>query len=187
VAHASLSANLQVSSYWSVTKSRTGLPALPDTLSPVKKHSYELGAGADACNRIYAALLTIAGGASTTLDLEALTDVFGDALDFARVKAIRIWLLSATDDAPDGTADAGTACSGVTVGNAASNQFAGSGYPISDAATGTFTLANGDQFARATGSAGGWVVDATHKNLKVLNNDGAVAAKVWIEMFGADS
>lgn len=145
--------------------------------------AWTLGTGAGQINEAYVALLSIAASGNQVLDLTALTDVLGNALTFAAVKAIFIQLLSATDLAPDGVT-VGNACSGITVGNNATNPFGGTGYPLGDATTSTITLASGEQFGRARDDATGWVVSGTIKSLKILNNDAVLAAKVLIGMQG---
>jgi hypothetical protein len=183
-----LTASLKIEMGWNAQLPVTGLQPRADQETQAPKQAYVQGAGAGAVNEVYWNVLTVGAGASTTLDLSAgLADVLGQTFGFARVKAFMVWLLSTatTDTLVDGTV--GTACSGVTIGNAATNPWAGTGYPVSDQATGTITLANGEKRGWARGDATGWVVDGTHKSLKVLNNDGAVAAKLVIAALGADT
>jgi hypothetical protein len=181
-----LTGYLKVEMQWNGQLPVTGLQPRADQETQAAKQSYVQGAGVGAVNEAYWNVLTVGAGANTTLDLSAaLTDVLGQTFGFARVKAFMVWLLAAADTLVDGTV--GTACSGVTLGNAATNPWAGTGYPVSDQATGTITLANGERRGWARGDATGWVVDGTHKSLKVLNNDGAVAAKLVIAALGADA
>jgi hypothetical protein len=145
--------------------------------------TWTLGTGAGQINESYVALLSIAGAGSQTLDLTALTDQLGNALLFTTVKSIQIQLLGTADKSFDKTT-VGTACSGITVGNAAATQFGGVGYPLGDLVTSVITLANREQFSRARPDATGWVVSGTIKSLKFLNNDGAVTAKIMVMMLG---
>src|SRR6476620_2860083 len=182
-----LTAQVQIVTAWQAQKNVTGFQATAKNDGAQKKITTVIGGAiASGANEVYSALLTLAGAASTTLDLTALTDVLGFTLNFARVKGWFIWLLAATDTAPDGTTS-GTACSGITVGNAASNQWAGTGYPVSDQSTGKQTLGNGEFRGGGTPVAAGWLVDGTHKSLKILNNDAVVSAKIVLVLIGADT
>jgi hypothetical protein len=149
-----------------------------DTLQNVI--TWTLGTGAGQINEVYAALLTIAASGNQVLDLTALIDTLGNAWAATGIKSIFIQLLGATDTAPDGVT-VGNGCTGITVGNNATNPWSAA---ISDQATGTITLANGAQFGRARYDAAGWVVDATHKSLKILNNDAVNPALVLIGLQG---
>ena len=149
---------------------------LSNTLT--KKISYVLGGNvAGGVNEVALNIVTIAASGNTTLDLTSLTDVLGFAsVALVRVKAFFFWLLSAADDSVNGTA-----CSGVTVGNAATN----ANLLNMGGTTPTFTLGNGEVWAWGTGKAAGLTVDATHKNVLITNNDGAVAAAVLYGFAGA--
>jgi hypothetical protein len=147
------------------------------------KITWTLGTAAGAINEAYVGVLTLGASTNTTLDLQALIDVVGNALNFTGIKAIFLQLLGTIDTAPDGTT-VGTICTGVTIGNAAANPFGGAGYPLGDAAAQTITLANREQFGRGKPSAAGWVVDGTHRNLKFLNNDAVNQAKILVGLQG---
>lgn len=123
----------------------------------------------------YGTVLSIAGSGTTTLDLRSLTDLANRATQaFGRYKFLLFALLS--------TAQGGTACSSVTVGNAASNAhqlFLGGD-------TMTFTLENGDAILNVKTSAAGKVVDGTNKSVLITNNDAGVAAEVLVIIVGGD-
>lgn len=154
-----------------------GTVQAPTTLP--KSITYVKGGNlANGVNVVYSALLTIAASGSTTVDLTSITEVLGSSKTFARIKAVVIQLLSVADDSANGSA-----CSSVTVGNAATN----ANKLFFTAGTDSIDLANGDVVAWGTGAAAGIAVDGTHKNVKILNNDGAVGAKVLLTVLGADA
>lgn len=161
-------------------KSSTGLKPRSEQDTLQNTIAWTLGTGVNQINAAYVALLSIAASGNQVLDLTALTDTLGNALSFAGIKAIFIQLLGTADLAPDGVTT-GNGCTGITVGNNATNPFSA---PISDQATGTITFVNGEQFGRGRDSAAGWTVDATHKSLKIVNNDAVNAAKVLIGLQG---
>lgn len=161
----------------------TGSAPIANATTAQKKYTFTLGTGALAGNELYGELLTIAGGATTNLDINgALTNLAGSAsVTVARVKAILLWLLAATDTAPDGSTT-GSACSSVTVGNHATAGFlAGFG-----GATHTWTIKNGAFLFAATPDATGWATTAaTTDVLKIVNDDGAVSAKLYVGLIAA--
>jgi hypothetical protein len=140
-------------------------------------------AAADAAiggaDEVYHSLLSISASGNVTINLQSFTDIAGQAtISLARIKGFRIHLLGANDAAPDGTA--GNACSSITVGGGASNpnvlNMAGT--------TPTITINNGSVLHYQDGSASGITVDSSHLNLKIVNNDSGVAAKVLITVIG---
>lgn len=120
-------------------------------------------------------ILTIAASGTSTVDLTALTNILQQSATLARIKGVVLRLLSTTDDATNGTN-----CSNVTIGNAASNAQ----KLFLDAATDTFTMKNGGCLSYADPSAAGFVVDASNKNLKIVNNDSSNAAAFQLTVFG---
>ena len=119
---------------------------------------------------------TVNASSSVTIDLTALTDILKQSsVSLARVKFMMFRLLSAADDATNGTA-----ASSITVGNNASNDFLG----WLAGTTPTFSVSNGGCVLFSEPSAGGKTVDGTHKILKITNNDAGVAAKVQITIVG---
>lgn len=180
-----LTFNFKSSRIWDAKVAKTG--ALFDKISApgnlttptiTIKHSTP-NATAGGGDSLASFILSLAGGATVDIDLQALTDVANrTGHSLARFKYIEFWLLGTADDATNGTA-----CSGVTIGNAASNAhqlFLGSD-------THTFTLGNGEFVIWATRSAAGKVVDGSNKAVKVLNNDGSVAAALQVTVCGGSS
>ncbi len=141
--------------------------------------SYTLGADvAKKINLVYSKIVTLGTSANTTLNLTSLQGVDGSTINFARVLAWCIRLLSATDDPTNGTA-----CSGITVGNAVSNAFLFNTW----SAAATQVLGNGEGMAFASPNAAGYTVGGSNENVKLANNDGAVTAAIEISFFGADA
>ena len=105
------------------------------------------GTGASQADLMYAGTRTLAAGANETLDLTSgLTDLFGNALVFAKCRGIYVKNKSATLD--------------LTIGAAASNAFTG---PLGGT-TPTMTIKAGDNWGQPCKT--GWTVDGTHKSLK---------------------
>lgn len=126
----------------------------------------------------YYAVLTLAGSANTSVDLQNFTNIAGQAAaSFARVKFIQIRLLSTEDDA------AGTLCSGITIEPHSTNGWTG----VIAAAGDKVKLTNGDVFKMATKSAAGWTVGSSNKVLLITNTDGAVSAKVQVLVVGGST
>jgi hypothetical protein len=166
----------------------TGLNAAPGS-QPVESKTQAFSTsianasafGADLC---YMALLSIAASGNTTLDLTSLTGIANDSVTFAKLKGYRFHLLGATETAPDGSTP-GTACSSITVGNAAANA-----HPLNmGGTTPTFDVGNAGivQVGDGRGTGFSQVVDGTHKNIKILNNDGVNAAKVVVTIWGTST
>lgn len=139
-----------------------------------KKQSYTVGTGAGQANLVYGNYLSIAPSGNTSIDLSSLVDVLGRTTNWTKLKAVHFWLVSTADDSTYGSA-----CSSVTIGNGTNPN----GMFLSVNTT-TFVLNNGEQLAWSTGSAGGITVDGSNKTIKIVNNDGAVAAKVCVVLFG---
>ena len=134
-----------------------------------------VGGSDQMISKIYTA--TASGTAS--IDLTTFTDVLErSAGSFARIKYIEFWLLSTTDDTTNGTA-----CSSVSIGNAASN----ANVLYMGGATETTKLYNGDIICYASRKAAGLTVDSTHKAILVTNNDGAVAMALQVTIVGGST
>ena len=111
-------------------------------------------------------------------NLQSLLDVLGQTVSLVRIKGLLFQLLSTSDDQANGTA-----CSGVTVGNAATNankMFLG-------AQSHTLVLGNGEAVAWVSPSAAGLAVDGTHLNVLVTNNDVVNSAAVQVTVLGSDA
>jgi hypothetical protein len=130
-------------------------------------------ASAGGANAAHVHQYDVVGAGTATIDLTAL-DLIDErtAQSLARYKFLFFWLLP--------TAKGGSAASGVTVGNAATNAhqlFLGGD-------TMTFTLGNDDWIASKVGAAAGKVVDATNKSVLVTNNDAGVTASLLVAIAG---
>jgi hypothetical protein len=112
---------------------------------------------------------TLAAGASETFDLRSFTDALAET--GAIMSKVRIYLVSHPS---------ASAASSITVGGAAANQF----VSHIDGAASTFTIPKGGFLLMAANTTAGMTVDATHKDLKVLNNDGSNAATYTIAVIG---
>ncbi len=126
-------------------------------------------------------ITSIAGAGNATIDVRALTDIMQTAsVLLARVKALCFRLLSVADDAT-----IGTAATFITIGNAGGNDFistTGSGW--FNSAVSVMDVPNGGILLFATPSAGGMVTAAGKKDIKIVNGDAAVTAKVQTTLFG---
>lgn len=119
--------------------------------------NYDNGTGANQADRLWADSNTLAASANVDVDLAgSLTDALGQALTFARVKAI--FVRAATGNANN-----------VVVGGAAANQFVG---PFG-AATHTISVRPGGVLALLAVDATGWPVTAGTGDLLRFANSGA--------------
>lgn len=185
MALSSLTSAITILANWNASLTVTG--SSPITSSGSKTKSISTGtaaanAAAGGGDEIIAGYVSIAASGNTVLDLEAIVDVSGATVDLVRVKAAIFWLLSATDTAFDGVT-VGLATSSITIGGAASNQQ----KLFLTAAADTFDLLNGEMLCWISPSAAGKAVDATNSDIKILNNDGAVAARVNYLFVGGTS
>lgn len=133
--------------------------------------SFASGTGADKVNLKYANVFTFVSATPQTIDLSNLLDVYGNAVNFARVKSITIKMYSQTDAAT------------LTIAPGASNGwdrlFAGN--VIMRAATAT----NNSYMQFVAPSATAWAVDSTHKTITFTPSSHAFT--VDIEITGCDS
>lgn len=131
---------------------------------------FTTGAGARQANLVFADRRTLAASATEDLDLDGgLTDPFGGALVFKRIKAILIQAAAAnTND--------------VIVGGAASNGFVG---PFGAAAH-TMAVKPGGMLMIAAPTAAGWPVTASTADLlKVANSGGGTGVTYDVILVGA--
>lgn len=136
--------------------------------------AYTAGTGANQADTIYLTTGTIAASGSTTIDLTALTDIYGNNISFARVKALYFELQTTTT------------ASSVSIGNAAANQALQGAANFLDAGTDIIRVLNGGcLFFSAGPSSTAFTVDSTHKSLKFLNNDGSNTATYRLCIVGA--
>jgi hypothetical protein len=108
-------------------------------------------------------VLPVAHSSNATLDLMNFTDLMDRAAQaFARIKFVAFFLPSTAQDAT-----VGTDATSVTIGNSGAN----ASLLFLGAAADTLTLKNGGWHMNNDPSAAGVLVDATHKDVKVVNND----------------
>lgn len=167
-------------------KPATGLNDLGVQVTDSKRMQFTTGtATANKANRIYGDVISIAAGANTTVNLQALTDQLNLSCNFARIKGVYFHLISEADNADIGT----NATSILFGGNGASNQgISGNAtYGFFGNGNDTMRVFNGGFAMMGTPSAAGVLIDSTHKNVFILNEDGAVTAKVYVGFLGADA
>jgi hypothetical protein len=75
------------------------LSGKPFSIESVLQAIFSSGTAADAINGMYAETLTFTASTPQTIDLRSLTDIFGDALQFQKVRALLIRVKSTTDGA----------------------------------------------------------------------------------------
>jgi hypothetical protein len=185
-----LTSTLLVQLGWKAQKSLTGDNYSPNENGSTLKSSSSVGTSfgnttAQGGDELCSSIVSVAAGGTATIDLTAMTEITGATpISLARVKGILFRLLNASLDATNGTA-----ATSVTLGNNAANDFvsqaANPGYLGS--ATSTLVIPNGGAAGFTFPSGNGVVVDATHKIIKVANNDGAIAAKLEASFQGASS
>lgn len=128
------------------------------------------GTAADQVDLKYSATLTFTASTAQTLDLTSLTDVYGGAVNFARVKSITISMKSTTDGAT------------LTLGAAGSNPWAAilgtTGTLVMQAATAN----NPSMLVLTAPNTTGWVTSGTSKAFKLTPS--AHAFSVDIEITG---
>ena len=123
----------------------------------------------DSDSGVYYGVVDLAASGSTTLDLRSgLVDRHGDALVFTKVYLVFITLTANNED---------YAASSVKIGGAATNVL-----PIFDDDADTETIFAGDYFIRSRRL--GVTVDATNRNLKVLNLDSVESARLIVAIIG---
>jgi hypothetical protein len=128
--------------------------------------------GADAGASAIHTIPTGAGG--YTIDLQALVDFADQAgLVLARIKWVRFYLLPATHAQ-------GSACGGVTIGNAAANGNKLWMKAVAD----RMELLNGEQVTWGTNGALGRTVGGTTKNVLVVNDDATAVGKLQVTLAG---
>lgn len=156
-----LSWSYETTQDWGNNTSQAGSFNFQDTLAN--------GTAADQADKIYIAQTTIAAGGTTNLDLAgSLTDVFGNVITFARIKAIAFKLLTTT------------AASSVSIGGG-TNPF----INWVGAGTDTVRVLNGGCFLLFTPTATAYAVTAgTGDVLKLVNNDGSNIATYQIVLVG---
>lgn len=126
------------------------------------------GTAADQVDLKYSKTLTFASATAQTLDLTALTDVYGGTVNFARIRSITISMKSTTDGAT------------LTIGNAASNAWTAilgaTGTLVMQAATTT----NQSILVLTAPNTTGWATGGSSKNLKLLPSSHAFDVDIEI-------
>lgn len=119
--------------------------------------SLAAGTGSGKANLIYLVQDTtgLAGSASNTYDLTALTDMYKNSIVFTKIKAIMVLNDAAT------TAN-------LLVGAATTNAFAGASHIISNITSTNLVPQYGCMYM-ARSDATGWPVTATQKNFAISN------------------
>ncbi len=195
MAISSLAATVAASIGWTAANTLTGSDYSQNQNATTLRKQLNLGTSAanaavGGADELYSAITSLAFGASASIDLTALVDILQTSgVSLARVKAIMIRVLSATDDTTIGTAATPLLIDN-TVTNALSSQSSAGWF--ANAAEGA---ANGSRFHIATGgallwmtpSATGLVVDGTHKLIKFTNSDGALTMKVQLTVLGGST
>jgi hypothetical protein len=126
-------------------------------------------------NEVYAGVVQVAPGASTTIDLLSFTDLVNQlGVALARVKNFYVELLT--------TADGGSAASSVTIGGGSQPQP----FFLSSAAS-TWTLNNGSFLAWGDNSPNGVAVNSSQFNVRFVNNDGSNVAYLQVLISGSDA
>lgn len=174
-----LSGSFQATIQWNASNNVTGTDYQPISNPGAIRKSQSFSNGVannllSGADEMISYLFTIAAAGSATIDVTAIVNVLNQTINLARIKMYCFRLLDVADDSVNGTA-----CSSISWGNAASN---GIQLGLSAAATKTIYTGSADMYFDQT--TGGFVVDGTHKNVKFLNNDGAVAAAVQISLVG---
>lgn len=190
-----LTNTLSLACNWTHSKTQSGSSDTSNQGTYNKRLSFTNGTGAGQADELFQEIRTLAAGLSETLDFSGgtgtgsiageLVNLLGDTIVFTKIKAIAFWLLAAADTGPDGTT-VGTACSSIKVGNAAAAQaLAGASGFLGDTSD-TFRVFNGGFAAFGVANAGGVAVsNGASDRLRVINEDGSVAAKYVITVIGA--
>jgi hypothetical protein len=208
----SLTAKLIAGYQWTAQLNRSGAGYTPITVNDTITDTFQFGtSGLGAANtsnnvstgqvsgsdELVASLVTLTasggGTPSLSLNLTALngaagqpTDVCGQTVNFARVKAIRIQLLNTAQDPTNGTS-----CSSITIDNTVANALSAQSHSgwFDNAGEATtagskFTLTSGARLTYEAANAAGLVVDGTHKIIKLTNNDAVNAAAIRVVLIG---
>jgi hypothetical protein len=197
----SLTATVTAGVQWNAAKSITGSDYAQNTNSTTLLKRLSIGtaaanAAAGGSDELYSAITSLGSTASSSIDLTSIADILATSgVSLARVKAIMIRLLSTTDDTSIGTAATAINIDS-TVANSFSSQTSKGWFNNANEGTATggagdatgskFCVPNGGVLLFATPSAGGVVVDSTHKVIKLTNID-TVTAKVQVTIIGGSS
>lgn len=171
-----ISTNVRAAISWSATKTATyGDTEISSSLS--FSDALSNGTAADQADLIYLSSPTIAASGNLQLDLAgSLLNVFGDAVVFARVKAVYI-NFQTTNTASGITVGGGTDGTGT---NAFVGWFGAAAHQESVDKTGCFFKFRSD--------ATGWVVTASTADIfRIENDDGSNSALINVAIIGASA
>ena len=131
------------------------------------------GTGSGQIDTIIANAYELAASASNTHNLfdGTVPDVFGVANALQNVKAVMIYLVANTDSSSPSPS--------ITIGNAATNALA-----MNLGAVGQTYQHFASSLPFLAGKLAGYTVDATHKNIKVLNDSGTLKATYYLLVAG---
>jgi hypothetical protein len=147
--------------------------------APKKNIAFKTGTTTSGqINELASAIFDVTASGTATINLQSLLDVLGQTVTLVRVKGLLFQLLSMADDA-----SYGTACSGVTIGNAGTHPFLG----FLGGTDPTITLGNGEALGWLSPSANGLSVSNTTENILITNTDSTNAAAVQVTLLGADA
>ena len=189
-----LTASAGLALSWTHEETQAGSSNTKNQGSYNKRLSFANGTGAGKADELYQTVRTLAAGASETLDFSGgagtatiggeLVNLLGITIAFTKIKAIFIWLLAAADTAPDGST-VGTAASSILIGGAASAQaLAGASGFLADTSDKIRVFNGGFAGFGVANAAGVAVANGATDRLRVVNEDGAVAAKYVITIIG---
>ena len=135
-------------------------------------NSLTAGTGAGAASKFYADEITIAGGATSNLDLAAsLTDIFGNSISFSKIRLLYVEVVASESSTGESVSLGGHA-------TAACASFFGSN---SD----TIKVKNGGCFQLTCKDASAYAVTATTADIiKIVNNDNSNPVVVRIGIAG---
>ena len=123
------------------------------------------GVTANKADQLYHAQISLAAAATSTLDLEAVTNAFGTSLDFAKIKGIHITSEALKD-------------SGVNVGGASANPWLGWIVAAND----LLNVPPGGFAAAAAPELAGWAVSSSNSDLKFAH-DGAGSETILVDVY----
>lgn len=177
----SLTLNVSAPVNWTAAKNVTGANQNTNASSATEAKgalgTATAGNTPNGLNELYFSIQSIVASGNISIDFSTFTDILNAAAVVGvRIKFIQVELLSTTQDSVNGT-NASSILIDATVVNALIAQ-ANSGWLTT--ATSGFVIPNGGWLQFGCTNASGVVVDATHKVLKINNNDGANAAAVKI-------
>ncbi len=136
-------------------------------------NAFDNGNSPSQASRVYVIRGQINASSSTTIDLTSLSDFFQGTFSFARIRALCIELV------------ADTAAASILVGAAAATQFTA---PFGASTTAIVRVYNGGAIAFFSPSdPNGYVVDGSHKSLKIANEDTLYVATYVLSILGSDS